>query len=451
MPQATVEKTYAHRDAAKILEHAGPTSAPVHGTFAVSNGKVKPIHQAESIFGHPRTIRVVQENATPTSAFSSSEQFSTFILPSTEGPIEQLLLEIDFKVRHGTGSAKHVAVHPTYSLIDRIEVFLQNNNTADEIVSGEAMAIRRLFTTPDGERRLDGHEYGYGNSETGQERDDDLPAAVSLNSATDKTYKRTIELKCCLSHARLATAFLRSDIKIKVYWSGTVPATFASGTTGTEATLIGCDMLVVESQFDSNTAAEMSRLYNSSQGVHYGTIATTESEHVQSSGASGSEVVETLNQHTSYAAAALVYWRDTAVGASLTNLPSTGYKPFPFNVIHTGIDDTKVELEDENNRAVVQQQTALYQRVHPYMHCNFQGNRSDHLGFVWIPHSFDTQGAIALGQRTGGVAYSDAGKWKFKYQRGTAHNNVSTQTLVYTSFCYATLSVRDGTCHLERL
>ena len=40
-----------------------------------------------------------------------------------------------------------------------------------------------------------------------------------------------------------------------------------------------------------------------------GTIATTESEHVQSSGASGSEVVETLNQHTSYAAAALVYWR----------------------------------------------------------------------------------------------------------------------------------------------
>jgi hypothetical protein len=447
---AVIEKLYSHRDAVKILEHAAPTGPPPHAAFAVANGRVKPVHQTTQFMGHLRTIRVTQESATPTSAFASSEQFSVFVLPKVEGSLDEMLFEVSYTYKHTTGSSKVTRQHPSYSLIDRVEVFLDGGNTASEIISGETMALEWIFVDPVVDKEITSHEYGYTNEINGRVRSADLIAEATLASATSVSVKRTFPLRTCLSHARLSTAFIDNEIKIRVYWSGVAPVSVENGT-GVSGTLVDANLICTESMFDSDTSATIAKLYGSSAGVHIDTIARSESEHTQPSGATGSEQTETLNQHTSYCAAAVVFWRDSSIGLTVGSTANT-MRVFPHTVVHgSSLDNGTYLLEDEQNKQVIRRDTHAYHKAYGYNHCNFQGQRSGYTGFVWIPHSFDVQSALQHGARTGGLAYSDQGRWKFIYERSTAHNSSTTQTLVYTSFAYATLRVANGHATLTRL
>jgi hypothetical protein len=434
MPAPTVEKTFEHRDAARILDMAGPSGPPPHASFAAVNGKIKAAHQSASFLGHTRSIRTTQESATPTEAFASSEQFSTFVLPKLEGSLEEVLLEVFYTYKHTTGSTKATRQHPSYSLIDRCEVFLDGSNTASEIVSSDSMMLEYIFAENADDKVIRSHEYGFSNEINGRVRSGDLVAEANLATSTSVSVKRTFPLRTCLRHARLSTAFIANDIKIKIFWSG-VPAVTVEAGTGVSSTLVDANLICIESQYDTDTSAQISKLYNSSQGVHYNTIARSESEHTQPSGATGSEQTTVLNQHTSYCAAACVYWKDSSIGLTVGSTTNS-MKFFPMNDVHgSGLDDGSLWIEDEANKQVVRKSDIAFHKTHTYGHCNFEGQRSGFDGFIFIPHSFDVQGAIEHGNRSGGMAYSDAGRWKFIYERATAHNATTSQTLVYVTFC----------------
>jgi hypothetical protein len=456
MPTPSVERIYQHRDAGKILASAAATGPPIHASFAAVNGKIRPAHQASQTHGHPRTVRVIAESALPTQPFSSSEQHVLFQLPALEGALEDCILDVEFTVRHTTGSNRKFRMHPAYSIIDRVEVFFEGN-TAEETVSGEAQMLEYIYSVPNEQKVATAHDIGFATDETGNGRanidgrirSDDLLDEVDLATGTDRTQKFRIPLKTCLSHSRICTAFLNQPVRIKVYFSGTLPCTFKSTATGTSATLSKCDLLCVESCFDSDTLASISKLYQSSTGVTVATIARSESEHVIPAGSAGTEQTTVLNQHTSYCAGACAYWIDSAKGLTVDS-DANAMKVFPFNGL-TVSNNAAYRIEDEMGKDILQKVDHEEQRNINFSHCNFPLAAIDYRDqYVFLPHSYDLQGSLEHGLRQGGLAYNADGRWKFVLNRGTSHN-VATLTFKYITFCYADLEIKNGRVKLHRL
>jgi hypothetical protein len=346
-------------------------------------------------------------------------------------------------------------------MVDRVQIYLNNNaSTADIVVDSDEMFLQYLFTDPPREKAENSSEYGFSDEVNGRIRDDDLAAAFTLAKDTDHSFTRTFALKTPLDMCRLATKHLRNDVRVRIYWSGTPPVTISNDNSGgavnATATLIDAELIVQHSETDSGVDSDLNKLYNSPVGISWGCYATSRSEHVQSSGAVGSEVTETLPQHTSAGTfASLLYWTDTAAsvgvavgsGSQLRRLTA-----FPYNVVHTGLDDGSVELEDNANKNVVRKETFKYHRQESFNHCGFpHGVRSDYTGFVFLPFCYSVNDALAHGIRSGSIAYDDNGRFKLKYNRATAHNSTSTQTLNKLSYVYATIRGQTGILSYPRL
>eukprot|EP00935_MAST-01C_sp_MAST-1C-sp1_P000553 g553.t1 len=458
----TAEYHNHHRELTRYIEHAGATHPPPHLSFISRNGRVHPAHQGMRIAGHPKSILVSMENATPAAAFQSSENHSDFILPSC-GPIEQILLKVEAKFRYTDGDTTNntCRLHPSFSMIDRVQIYLNNNaSTADIVVDSDEMFLQYCFTDPPREKAENSSEYGFSDEVNGRIRDDDLAAAFTLAKDTDSSFTRTFALKTPLDMCRLATKHLRNDVRVRIYWSGTPPVTISNDNSGAAvnatATLIDAELIVQHSETDSGVDSDLNKLYNSPVGISWGTYATSRSEHVQASGATGSEVTETLPQHTSAGTfASLLFWTDTAAsvgvavgsGSQLRRLTA-----FPYNVVHTGLDDGSVEIEDNANKNVVRKESFKYHRQESYNHCGFpHGVRSDYTGFVFLPFCYSVNDALAHGIRSGSIAFDDNGRFKLKYNRATAHNSTSTQTLNKISYVYATIRVQNGILSYQRL
>jgi hypothetical protein len=458
----TVEHVNQHREAAKFFDIAGASHPPPHTSFVAANNKIRPAHQGVSINGHPRSILVTQEGAVPAGAFSSSENFSDYILPSVSA-IEELLLRVKFSFQYTDSDATNNAarLHQSYAMIDRCEIHLTNSSTADLVITGEEMFLQYLFSIDQREKSIDSHEHGFDNDINGELKESDLVAEISdLAKATSKVVERTFALRTQLDQARLATKYLTNQVRIRIYWSAEPPVTIAkadnSSTVSATASLQQADLIVVHSEVDHETDVEIGKLYSSSQGVHYGCWATTKSEKTQASGTTGSEVQETLPQHVSAGNfALLVYWTDTASTQGF-NVGSGGATEkmtnFPHNVLKgNNLADGSIELEDPNNKNIYRKETFAYHQVQSFKHTGFAGERSGYDGFIWLPMSYSVQDALAHGARTGSLAFDDGGRTRLRYIRSTAHNNTATQTLHIMSWCYAELSIRNGIPTYQRL